>query len=273
MNTTLPPSRDLPPGRHTEIRAAVLTEVAGKPARRWLAPMVTAAAALVAIGMIAWFAPWSSGGGVDAASPPSETTAQPTNETATATQAPPDDEVAIEGVTPEETSAIEQGCEASFQPGVTLTLRQILTDEAGRIALLHGTGSDPGAGGGTYEYLIDCTLDGPAMPYNPAGGGVGEFTPPVSIDSFGGSAGGDVSGGKAIYAGQHGTQVVMGRISTEVAKVTVTVGDKTVEAVLGGDAYLARIVHPTDWVIPENQPSVVVRAYDKNGTLLGEVGP
>lgn len=268
MNTTLPPNRDLPPGRLAEIRTAVLTEVAGRPARRWAMPMVTAAAALVAIGLVAWFVPWGSGGGVNAASPTSESAARPANETASATQAPPtDNELAVEGVTQEETRAIEEGCARLFLPGVTLTLRQILTDEAGRLALLHGVDQDGG------EYLVDCTLDGPVMPYNPAGGGVADFTPPVSVDSVAASAGGDVSGGKAEYAGQHGTRVVMGRMSPEVAAVTVTSDGVTVDAVRGGDAYLARIVHPADWVIPENQPSVVVRAYDKNGTLLGQVGP
>lgn len=268
MNTTLPPSRDLPPGRYAEIRTAVLTGVAGKPARRWIAPMVTAAVALVAIGLIAWFAPWSPDGGVNAASPPSESATQPANETASATQAPPDNgEVAIEGVTQQEISAIEQGCAETFQPNVTLQLRQILTDEAGRLALLYGTDPDG------REYLVDCTLDGPVMPYNPAGSGLNPFTPPVTADSVGASSGGDVAGGKAEYAGLHGNQVVAGRISPDVARVTVTVDDQTVEAVLGGDAYLARIVHPADWEVPNVAPVVVVRAYDKNGTLLGQVGP
>lgn len=259
MNTTLPPNRDLPPGRHAEIRTAVLTAITEKPARRWVAPIVTAAAALVAIGVIAWFAPWNSG--VTAAVQPSETSA-PTNETASATEVPP----SIEGITPADEGAIEEGCARLFQPGVTLTLRQVLTDDAGRLALLHGTD-------GTHEYLVACELDGPAMPYNPSGGGVGgPFTPPVTVDSVGASAGGDLSGGKSVYAGQHGSQVVMGRIAPKVARVTVTIDGDTVEAVLGGDAYLARIVRPTDWVIPGNRPTVVVRAYDKNGTLLGEIG-
>lgn len=260
MNTTLPPNRDLPPGRHAELRTAVLTAVTEKPARRWVAPLVTAAAALVAIGVIAWFTPWSSG--VTAASPPSETASTgPANETASATEAPPN----IEGVSSEEVGAIEEGCARAFQPGVTLTLRQILTDDAGRLALLHGTD-------GTHEYLVDCMLDGPAMPYNPSGGGVGPFTPPVTSDSLGANAGGDVSGNKPEYAGEHGSQVVMGRVAPEVARVTVTIDGDTVDAVLGGDTYLARIVRPSDWVIPENRPAVVVRAYDKNGTLLGEIG-
>lgn len=264
MNTTLPPNRDLPPGRHAEIRTTVLTEVTGKPARRWAMPMVTAAAALAVIGLVAWVAPWDSGR--TAASPPSETTStnEPPNAIAEATEVPPNN-VAL-GMPADEVRAIEEGCAQTFQPGMTLSLRQVLIDDAGRLALLHGTD-------GTYEYLVDCVLDGPAMPYNPSGGGVGPFTPPVTADSLGANAGGDLPGGKPEYAGQHGSQVVMGRMAPAVARVTVTIDGDTVDAVLGGDAYLARIVRPTDWANPENQPVVVVRAYDKNGTLLGEVGP
>jgi hypothetical protein len=110
------------------------------------------------------------------------------------------------------------------------------------------------------------------MPYNGGGGGIGPFTPPVSQDYSGADAGGDAPGGKAEYAGMHGTEVVAGRTAPEVARVTVTQGDQTVEARLADGVYLARIVHPTDWVIPENQRPPVVRAYDKNETLLAEIG-
>ena len=259
MNTTLPPSRDLPPGRHAEIRAAVLRAATPDRTRRWVAPLVTATAALAVIGAVAWVAPWSGGGEPPAGQPPhpTETTQAPTDEVSPS----------IAGLTAEEVTAIEQGCRESTFPDVRFTLLAILTDDAGRLALLRGT-DDRGR-----EYMIDCTLDfSPALPYNGSGGGVGAFAPPVSIDINERSAGGDIPGNKAEYAGTHGTEEYAGRISPEVAKVTVTQGGRTVEATLAGGAYLARIVHPTDWVIPETPPAPIVRAYDKDGTPLAEIG-
>jgi hypothetical protein len=247
MNTTLPPSRDLPPGRHAEIRAAVLRAATPDRTRRWVAPLVTATAALAVIGAVAWVAPWSGGGLPPAGQPPRPT------ETTQAAPAP------TESLTDKISPSV------AF-PDARFTLLAILTDDAGRLALLHGT-DDRGR-----EYMIDCTLDfSPAMPYNGSGGGLGPFAPPVSIDINERNAGGDSPGNKAEYAGMHGTEEYAGRISPEVAKVTLTQDGQTVEATLADGAYLARIVHPTDWVIPETPPAPIVRAYDKNGTLLAEI--
>jgi hypothetical protein len=249
MNTTLPPSRDLPPGRHAEIRAAVLEAVTPAAGRRWVAPLVTAAAALVAVGLVAFVVPWH-GGTTAAVQPPRLTS--PT--------APPP--APVDGVTPEEASAIERGCVQSAGLHGTFTLRQVLTDEAGRLALVQ----DP-------THVLACELDGPALPYNAAFGGYDGAAEPVSIDYAGSSAGGDAPGGKEVYAGQHGSDVVVGRVAPEVARVVYVQDGTEVEAKVGNGTYLARIVRPTDWVIPQNRfGGPVVRAYDKNGTLLGQIG-
>jgi hypothetical protein len=254
MNTTLPPSRDLPSARHAEIRAAVLVAAAPRPSRRWVAPLVTAAVALVVIGMVAWFAPWDPG--TPAAQPP-RPTSRPT------TSAAP----SVDGIAAEDVPAVEKGCGQVTFPRATFTLLAVLTDEAGRLALLRGEAKNG------VPYLIECILDfTPAMPYNGSGGTLEGFVSPLSVDLDGASAGGDAPGGKAEYAGKLGTEVLAGRVSPDVVKVTVTRDAQTREAKLAGGLYIARLVHPADWVIPEQLRPPIVRAYDKNGTVLAEIG-
>lgn len=82
----------------------------------------------------------------------------------------------------------------------------------------------------------------------------------------------DTSGSMAV-AGKPGLEMVAGRVSPEVARVTYVQGADSVDAVVAADgAYLARIVHPSDWVIPESGPKPLVRAYDKKGIILADVG-
>jgi hypothetical protein len=262
MNTTLPPSRDLPPHRHHEIRTAVLDATVGRPTgRRLLAPLFTAAAALAIVGLVAYFVPWGQGDDVTSAGQPTETTSvsPATPETPGATGAPQ-----VDGVTPAEATAITQGCARSAGVTGEFTLSQLLTDEAGRYALVY---SD--------KWVLGCTLDDGLMDYNSGLSGLRQFTPPVSYDLNGASAGGDVPGNKPEYAGQHGTEVVAGRVAPEVAKVTATRGADSVEARIQNGTYVVRIVHPTTWEIPvaEDWRPPMIRAYDKNGTLLAEVGP
>lgn len=267
MNTTLPPARDLPPGRHAELRDAVLTAVAPHRSRRWAAPLVAAAAATVAVGVIAWFAPWGTDAVVPAGDQPVATPT--TTPTTTPITTPTVAIAAVPGVDPGEVAAIEKGCGESSLPAAELTLRQVITDGAGRLALLTAVDRTANA-----ESMVVCELDGPVLKYNAGFAGVDPFTGPVSLDLAQASAGGDVKGGsKPEYAGRHGADEVAGRVSPEVAKVTVSQGRDTVDAVIAEGTYLARIVHPTDWAIPENRPAPTVRAYDKNGTLLGEIGP
>lgn len=254
MNTTLPPSRDLPPGRHAEIRTALLSAVTPGTTRRWVAPVVTAAAAFVVIGMVALVAPWGTD---DSAT---QVGAQPTLPTGRATAQVP-------GVDPSEVSGIEEGCRRVSIPAVKLILRQVISDQAGRLALL----TTANEATGTDAMVVICELDAQPNGYNAGYGTMGPFIGPVTIDGAMAAAGGDAPGGKPVDAGRLGGDEIAGRVSPEVAKVTYVQGDESVDAVVANGTYLARIVHPSDWAIPENRPAPVVRAYDKNGTLLKEL--
>jgi hypothetical protein len=141
-----------------------------------------------------------------------------------------------------------------------------LTDAAGRVALLTGEGNG-------HDYLVSCELDGAVMRYNAGFGSYQGFAPPVSLDYAASSAGGDMPGGKAECAGQHGSDVALGQVAPEVARVVLEQDCTSVESQIADSTYIARIVHPTDWEIPANRPAPAVRAYDKNGTLLGQTGP
>ena len=242
MNTTLPPSRDLPPGLHMEIRGEVLATITPRQSRRWLAPLATAAAALVVVGLVAWFVPWGSGGTTAGGQP--------------VTQSPS----TVDGVAPDEVAAIEKGCARTASQGGAFTLRQVVTTEAGRFALLYGG-----------ESVLGCQLDDPAMRYNAGSGINGPFTAPGTADYIAGSSGGDTPYNKPVNAGQHGFDVAMGRVAPEVARVTFTLDSDKVEGVIANGTYIACIVHPSTWQIPENRSAPRVLAYDKNGTLLGEL--
>jgi len=241
MNTTLPPSRDLPPGRHAEIRAAVARAVE-RPRRRWVFPLVTAGAAL---GLVLWLVPWDRPDAITISDqPPASTTASSTP--------------GLVGLTEEQAQAIADGCAEGVQTSGKFTLHQYLVDEAGQLALVYGD----------HESLV-CEVDGPTMKYNSSYGGLSAMTPPLAIDHIGSSGGGDAPNGKPEYAGMRGFDVVAGRISPEVAKVTVTIGADTMEASLANGTFLARFVRPSDWVIPEAERPTSVVAYDKNGVEVG----
>lgn len=219
MNSTLPPSRDLPAARHAEIRAAVLAEIAPRPAHRWLAPLVTAAAALVVVGLVTWFSPWRS----DApAGPPTVGSAQ---------------DVAV----------LEKECFEHAGPSGTYVVRQVMVAEADMVVLL-----DNG------EAMMLCPSD--ALGYLAVR--TGPRTAPVTFDlsMIRGVAG--EPGHSVIFAG--------GLVSSDVAKVTFVWGEHSVDAELGNGTYLARLSY-RNWADSENPPPPVVRAYDKNGTLLAEV--
>jgi hypothetical protein len=181
------------------------------------------------------------------------------------------------GMSAEQRKAIEQGCGTSAlgepgrnppTPGVTDTrdtvrLYNLLQDQAGRFALLYGE-----------HAVLDCHLDGPVMPYNAGLSNSPHLPPPtpVTVDVSGFDSGGDVPGGKAIYHGRPGSVFAAGRISAQVAKVTLTHGTDTVTASVANGTFLARILYPSTWGAPADYlPRNVIRAYDANGTLLGTV--
>jgi hypothetical protein len=259
MNTTLPTPRDLPPHRRAQIRAELERTVAGRRSRRgWLVPLATAAVVLVAVVATVWLSPWNRDGGGGTATQP------------TGTEGAPE----IPNLSPAEHVQIVQGCLASTGISGLATTEQAhlynLVDVDGvRTGLIYGE-----------RLVMDCRIDGPAMPYD--SGGLGEedigfdFTAdrnwlpgPVTMDVVSGSAGGDTAGSRPEYAGEPGIRVVGGRITADVAKVTYTVGDRTVEAALANGTYLARILYPSTW--DNSGQDGIVRAYDAAGQLLGAV--
>jgi hypothetical protein len=233
MNTTLPPSRDLPPGRHAEMRGELLAAVTSRRSRRWLAPLVTAAAALAVVGLVAWFVPWGSGGGATPATQPM-------------TQPPP----TVEGVAPSEVAAIEEDCARNTGLPGKFTLRQVLTNAAGRFALLYGD-----------EFVLLCLPDDPASKHTTGYREYGAFTAPGIQD---------------YNLGRNATELVVGRVAPEVARVTVTfTGDPgTVDGVVADGTFIAASAHPSTSTVPKkNWREPRILAYDKNGTLLGEIRP
>jgi|GEM_PF-6935838 len=297
MNT-LPPTRDLPPPRHTEIRAqlqrAVLTETVarrglgglssrakfatgGDTPRRWLLPVAAAAAAMAMLGTATVLAsrdgsatgtrvtPASAGASGLPGTAPAAPSAKPT----------------VPGIMPDEAREIERGCLASAgigstaasQPAPTtgpsaegVRLVNLVTDDAGRLALLYGT-----------DAVLTCIIGGSDQPYNagfgPLSGSAGERPGPLVVDSMGANSGGDVAGRDAPDRGQRGFELAAGRIADNVVRVTMTVDGLTVDAVLANGTFVARLVHPSTWAVPDRPRPVLIRAFDAAGNELATVDP
>lgn len=246
MNTTIPASRDLPPGRRTEIRAA-LQRTANRRRFRF-APLLTAVTALGVIGLVAYFVPWQP-----QAAPPAEPTI-------TTSSTPVPVEPVIAGLSPQEQALIAQRCMESAGVKGTPKLYNYVTTEDTKQGLVL-----------TEDTALNCTVDGPMYDYNAGLHGplkLGWLARPFELDLNGGSSGGDVSYANPVRKGKRGSQMAAGRITPEVARVTMTADGTTVDAVLANGTYLVRILHPSTWQIPNESPMPVVRAYDAKGALL-----
>ncbi|WP_436497808.1 hypothetical protein [Actinokineospora sp. HUAS TT18] len=255
MNTTPPVERDLPLDRHLAIRSELLRATRTAPRRR-VVPMVSAAAAFAVIAAAAVFV--STQRGEPSMTPGAEPTAEPPQLGTTGrpgVYAP-----TLPNLPKAERAEIEQGCAQPATGQKPAKLYNLITDGAGKVGLLY-----------TEDAALECSIGGPGMPFNPGSAGVRyrNWLPGViGVDVMSASAGGDVPGGKREYRGKHGTQTVAGRISEVVARVTYTEGDTTVDAVIANGTFIARIVRPTTWAIPEDTPPGVVRAYGANNDLL-----
>jgi hypothetical protein len=253
MNQLLPAPRDLPPGRRAEIHAKIQQAVTqGESRRMRLAPVLTAVAAASALGLIIWLVPWQSG---DEAQPAArQSTTQP-QVPATGGQQP---DTVIPGLSAADKAKIEHGCAQSAGVHGTPRLYNLVTDDAGKYALVY-----------TENNVLGCDVDSPAMPYNSSYGGVPQrdwLPGDLSVDSSTGSAGGD--GSK--YPGEKGYLAVGGRITSKVTKVTFTADGSTVQANLANGTFIARVTRPSNWKLPT--PTVksagIVRAYDANGNMI-----
>ncbi|PSL58499.1 hypothetical protein B0I31_101718 [Saccharothrix carnea] len=254
MNHTLPPTRDVPPRRQAQIRARLEQEVGrGRRATRF-APLIAAGVAAAAvIALVAVAAPWQRGGADTAASRSGYPTTAPPRTYSTA------ERPVIANLSPERVAEVERGCVESAGIDGKAVLHQYVTDTIGTFALLY-----------TEDAMLSCTVDGPTMPYNSGFTAMleiewlpGEF----AADEIGSASGGD--GGKPEYAGKPGYDMVAGRVSSKVARVTFTQGGQTAEATIANGTFVARIPRPSDWEVPADRGAGDVRAYDAQGGLLG----
>jgi hypothetical protein len=259
MNTTLPPTRDLPSKAHARIRARVELAVIRRR-RPWLAPALSGATALILIAFFAWPAPAPRGD--DPAAGP---TRPPTGATATS---PPTGErpvPTLPGVSPERRAQIEQDCDekhADVIPADEPVLYQLIKDAAGESALLYTPD-------GQVWTCRPNDLDKPHSMYGSSAVPLDWLPGPVSVDvlhDF--SYGGDVAGEKR--PGFPGLEAYGGRVTSDVARVTVTISGATHQAVVANGTFYLRIVHPSDWKFPDPPPAGVLRAYDEHGTVLAE---
>lgn len=136
-------------------------------------------------------------------------------------------------------------------------LKLAFADAAGQLAVLY-----------IDDKMIACEFGGPAGEYRPTCTVLGGFQQPISSDL---NLVSPIEGSPE----QAGYQVVIGRVDpATTARVTLTQGDRTIDAVLVGDVYAARIVRPLDWWLTDDSPPpAVVDAYNAEGDLVGSACP
>jgi hypothetical protein len=248
MNTTLPPARDLPPHRHARIRATLVRAASEPRPRRWMAPALSMATAIVALGLVMWFVPLGGGDGRAAGPATTSAAASPTADESIVRQV---------RVPPEDVPELVHGCVDSAGVEGTFELKLAFADAAGRLAVLY-----------SGDNVIACEFGGAADEYRPTFAPLGGFQSPISADL------GLVSTieGSPEHAGY---QLVIGRVDpATTARVTLTQRDVTVDAVLVGGVYAARIVRPLDWWLTgDSPPPAVVDAYNAEGDLVGSASP
>ncbi|MFD4639111.1 hypothetical protein ACFWN2_17465 [Lentzea sp. NPDC058436] len=240
MTSMLPPTRDLPPGRHARIRADVERAVAGR--RRLLFPVLAGVAAVAAVvASVLTLQP----------EPP------PPSPAVHVTSAAPTTTSDGFGVPQETVEAIEKGCMESTGLIGTAKLHQLF-DEQTRWAVLY-----------TGEEALLCGLGERGKEYNAGFGrrAVNVLPGHFSVDTATATAGGDHFGPG--HEGRPGHRTTVGRVDSKVAKVTVTADDMTVEAKIANGTFAVRVYHPPSWSISGAGPDPVVRAYDASGDLLG----
>jgi hypothetical protein len=247
MNTTPPPARDLPPHRHARIRATLVRAASEPRPPRWMAPALTVATAIVALGLVMWFVPLGGGDGRAAGPATTSAVANPTADESVARQVQ---------VPPEDVPELVHDCVDSAKVEGTFELKLAFADAAGQLAVLY-----------SGDKLITCEFGGPASEYITMFTALG-FQPPIGVDAHPITP---VTGSN----GQLGSQVVIGRVDpATTARVTLTQKDVTVDAVLVGGVYAARIVRPLDWWLTgDSPPPLVVNAYNAEGDLVGSATP
>jgi hypothetical protein len=258
MNTTPPPARDLPPHRHARIRATLVRAASEPRPRRWMAPALSVSTAIVALGLVMWFVPLGGGDGRAAGPATTSAAASPTADESIVRQVrvPPEDvPELVHGCV--DSAGVEGYASTAGEPAGTFELKLAFADAAGQLAVLY-----------SGDKMIACGFDGPAGEYRPAFAVLGGFQPPISVDLNLVSP----IDGSPEHAGY---QVVIGRVDpATTARVTLTQKDVTIDAVLVGGVYAARIIRPLDWWLTgDSPPPPVVDAYNAEGDLVGSASP
>ncbi|MGW4212352.1 hypothetical protein ACWEIJ_30480 [Lentzea sp. NPDC004789] len=245
MTSMLPPTRDLPPGRHMRIRAE-LEQAIGRKRSRLTVPILAAAAAVFTVAAsVVLLRP----GPLD-----------PTPLVQITTSPSPTSASVDFGVPPETVAEIEKGCAKAGGVGKA-TLRQLVLEEP-RLALLYADDvalrCEIGVGAGGYS-VGSSKGDMRWLP--------GHF----SVEETRAASGGDIPAAKPADAGKRGFRQAVGRVDEKVARVTISADNLVVDAKIVNGTYAARIYYPSTWHFPdpENDPAPVVRAYDAAGNLLG----
>lgn len=247
MTSMLPPTRDLPPGRHTRIRAE-LERAVGRRRSRLTVPILAGAAAVFTVAAsVVLLRP----GPLD-----------PTPLVQITTSPSPTSASVDFGVPPETVAEIEAGCAKAGGVGKA-TLRQLVLEEP-RLALLYtddvALRCEIGVGAEEYSVGMSVGLSKDDMRWLP-----GHF----SVEETRDAPGGDIPGAKPANAGKRGFRQAVGRVDEKVARVTLSADNLVVDAKVVNGTYAARIYYPSTRRLPENDQAPVVRAYDAAGNLLG----
>ncbi|MDT7785030.1 MAG: hypothetical protein QOF58_3449 [Pseudonocardiales bacterium] len=231
MTTMIPPARELPPGRHGEIRAAIER---GVTRRRRLNRAGTVAVALAAAAAV-----------VVLVLPDEPTSGYWSTQPAM-----------VSGLTSEQVKEIEEGCWRSSRVPDQPVLHRYHQNAAGRLALLY-----------TRTEALGCDVTTPGTYYSnmyvPAKKGFDTrwLTGHLSVDYQS-----QMSGDRAQRPGQ---QIVAGRVDSEVKRLTWTLFGRTVEAEIGNGTFVAAVLHPVDWDYPkEIDREESLKAYDADGRLI-----
>jgi hypothetical protein len=247
MNTSPPPARDLPPHRHARIRATLVRAASEPRPRRWMAAALSGATAIVALGLVMWFVPLGADDGRVAGPPTTSAAASPSADESILRQV---------RVPPEDVPELVHGCVDSAGVEGTFELKLAFADAAGQLAVLY-----------SGDNVITCEFGGPPGQHRSGFTVLGGFQPPICVDVH------QIIPveGSPEHAGY---QVVIGRVDpATAARVTLTQNDVTIDAVLVGGVYAARIVRPLDWWLAGDRPPPVVDAYNAEGDLVGSASP
>jgi hypothetical protein len=234
------------------IRSRLELAVTERRRRPWLAPALSGMAALILIAFFAWPGPPGARPSGGPTSPPPAGATAPSS---TVERPAP----TVPGVSPERRAQIEDDCDEELDdavPAAEPVLYQLIKDAAGESALLYTPD------GQVWTCRPD-DLDKPHSGYGAPAAPLDWLPGPVSVDVLH-----DAAPGGDHHPGYPGLEAYAGRVTSDVARVTVTISGATHQAVVANGTFYLRIVHPSDWQVPDPLPSGVLHAYDERGTPL-----